>query len=1477
MKPCITTSPLLAVRLASLTKALILRHFLVSTLLFMTLPAHAIVRQWTGAVSANWSHPNNWNPAGLPANGDDLIFDLPSPPLLVNDLTGLTVRLLSFRTGSDFDLLGNSLTILERISLAYSSGDSYTVTIACPLTLGSNVVMNVLPGFDFFANPNELHVTGPINLNGYDLSLYTVYGTSGFQENNSEIHVSGVISGMGNVRAYPAKDGTVAISGSAGNTFTGTLFVEGSSSDSNPGRLHLNKSSGVAVNDRLEVFGRTVLDRDNQIGDGASVLIGAAQDDSPYLDFQGHNDTFTSLTLSNNSWAADAVYLDSGGGVCTILGNISSHSEGVTPLIKGKLSFSSGSHDIHVNGSIYEGLDIQAQMSGFGNFSKSGNSALLLTASNSFNSTISILQGVLDVRHNHALGDIAGSTQIFEGNLTLRNVNIGAELLFALGGTGGEFPGSALTSVGISTWAGQVALYTNLVVTGDMTFTGPISGTGGMGCFGGGTIRFDGSLPNTYTGTTLVRCPLVEFNKSYDVKAFSGALIVGGPTGGPYEARWLNYYQSAGTSLTLHANGLVNLNNTTERFDSITFNGGQIDSGPFGICMLGNPVNANPSYLTVNAATTPAIINGYFQPAGGAAWITTSNGVADPDLLINAGVVGNAPQIIKQGAGSMRLASAGNYSGVTIVNEGTLDVGHNTALGSASFGTIVNEAATLRLSSFGTVPEGFALSGTGVGGTNGVVHVTGNPTVTGASFLNGPSTINVAPGAGLAVDSVISGTGPLTKTGPGNLFLGGVSGGVGNNTYSGSTIVSAGTLYLSKNQNALSVPGPLVVGPATIGAPATARFSRSGTMPAAGTVTVNANSLLDLNNNNQTLASLHLNDGGDVQTGTGQLNFPAGGGVTVGTLNAPQVGLLASSSISGKLGLPVLDYLTLNVGGYGPASLVPDAELVIPAVISGGGNIIKNGAGTMLLSGANTFNDSPPNVAGDLYIYGGAVIAANPLALGGPAGWTLVYNGACLALVGGISINNETLYLNTTNLAGLDNRGGHNTWFGPINQARDSGIGVNQDWSLTVQGTISGTGNLTKRGAGLLRLGGAANNTHSGDTFVDAGALWLTKPPNMQAVPANLIIGRPAGGSSATVMHVNTDQIWGNITVNNGGLLNLNGYDEYSGILTLNGGGDVQTGAGTLYPFTSVSVNPGGFADQSVITGHLGLFPGLIPFNIGSGSLGAGNADCLVSAVIGQHSTAAGLLKNGSGRLRLTGNNTYVGQTYINEGTLQIDGVQPQSPVTLDHETHLQGSGTVGDVLLNGGATTIAPGTSPGTLTCSNLIASGGNGTLQIELNGTTPSSTHDQINVRGTVDLLGLKLNASLGFNSAVSDQFTIINNDGSDAVTGTFTGLPQNKKVYVGSELFQINYTGGTGNDVVLTRLVTPPPPTLTIQRVSPASVRLLWPTNDPTFSLQSNTNLNSTNWIAATPLPSVSNTNHVVTNTISGSAKFYRLSNP
>ena len=139
------------------------------------------------------------------------------------------------------------------------------------------------------------------------------------------------------------------------------------------------------------------------------------------------------------------------------------------------------------------------------------------------------------------------------------------------------------------------------------------------------------------------------------------------------------------------------------------------------------------------------------------------------------------------------------------------------------------------------------------------------------------------------------------------------------------------------------------------------------------------------------------------------------------------------------------------------------------------------------------------------------------------------------------------------------------------------------------------------------------------------------------------------------------------------------------------------------------------------------------------------------------------------------------------------------------------------------------------------------------------------------------MSLSGTLNFAVSTNTQFTIIANDGADPVVGTFNGLPQNGTVNFGNESFHINYTGGDGNDVVLTNMEPVYHPALTIERAGANSVRLLWPTNDPAFSLQFNADPAASNWTNASPLPIVIGTNNVVTNAAIGNQKVYRLIKP
>src|SRR5262249_12925042 len=73
---------------------------------------------------------------------------------------------------------------------------------------------------------------------------------------------------------------------------------------------------------------------------------------------------------------------------------------------------------------------------------------------------------------------------------------------------------------------------------------------------------------------------------------------------------------------------------------------------------------------------------------------------------------------------------------------------------------------------------------------------------------------------------------------------------------------------------------------------------------------------------------------------------------------------------------------------------------------------------------------------------------------------------------------------------------------------------------------------------------------------------------------------------------------------------------------------------------------------------------------------------------------------------------------------------------------------------------------------------------------------------VMGGVSLGNATLEVSLGFTPALDDRFILINNDGHDAIEGTFQGLPEDTLVTVGGQQFRITYEGGDGNDVELIR---------------------------------------------------------------------------
>ncbi|WP_176084612.1 autotransporter-associated beta strand repeat-containing protein [Martelella sp. HB161492] len=136
--------------------------------------------------------------------------------------------------------------------------------------------------------------------------------------------------------------------------------------------------------------------------------------------------------------------------------------------------------------------------------------------------------------------------------------------------------------------------------------------------------------------------------------------------------------------------------------------------------------------------------------------------------------------LAKSGAGTLVLSAANSYSGGTQISAGTLSISSDSNLG-ASAGGISISSATLQISGTFATTRGVTL-GT-LGGTIAVVGDTDTVTMKGQ----------------------IAGSGALTKTGLGTLVV------TADNSYSGGTTVSSGTLQIGDGSTAGSVSGAIVL------------------------------------------------------------------------------------------------------------------------------------------------------------------------------------------------------------------------------------------------------------------------------------------------------------------------------------------------------------------------------------------------------------------------------------------------------------------------------------------------------------------------------------------------------------------------------------------------------------------------------------------------------------------------------------------
>lgn len=795
-------------------------------------------------------------------------------------------------------------------------------------------------------------------------------------------------------------------------------------------------------------------------------------------------------------------------------------------------------------------------------------------------------------------------------------------------------------------------------------YNGVISGNLAVTKTGSNQLQLGGA--NTYTGTTTLATGILRIGNSVGTV---GAITSSGIGTGPLVLNGGTFSSSTGTGRTI-------LNPTTL--------GGNLDLGA-----------ASPSNGLLDFAAAATLTGSW-----------TLSLASDVTFSGVVGESGGSRGLTKAGTGLLTLAGTNTYTGTTTVSAGTVSIGDGVTTGSVAGPISVATGSTIRFATAAATPQTYAgaISGDGLlektaAGTltlSGTNSYAGGTSITGGAIVF--DTLATIGGTGANV-TVATGATAALVTGDFNTFLGRINtastgtialaadssspinlgslpsaaslGAVGTVTYSGTLTPAAGTYRLGGLSGTLvldqaaQITGANVLettGNVTLAATMNhsgGTFVRAGTLaltggddrlPTTGAVTVSGGTLA-LGSTSQTVPGITLGgvagSAATVDVGTGSLRL--GGNVTYSATNNPP-----AATITGSGGtLALLGNGTFTVGNSGSRALT------VSAIIADGDgtarSLTKDGTGTMVLEGNNTFTGGVTVTAGTLIIdgtnaYAGvtslsgpntAVRVRNTLALGTTAGHTTVASGSRLELAGGVTVTGESLSLagtggsGSTTFGALQSQSGDNTWAGPVNlTAASSRVGGLLGTTLRISGVISGTGQLIIRPEGgttstaIIEFSGA--NTYTGGTAVYAGTLRLAGGDDRM----------PTGG--AFTMGLSGNALYGNF--------DLGGFNQ-----TVAG----LTAVGNNIPL-QVIANSSTTADSTLTV------------NLASGTNTFGGQ---LNDSINGGTRKLGLTKSGAGTLVISGgSNTFSGATRLDGGVLQVGNALALQNSTVDTRTGSAGS-----------------------------------------------------------------------------------------------------------------------------------------------------------------------------------------------------------
>ncbi|UPY39314.1 autotransporter-associated beta strand repeat-containing protein [Sediminicoccus sp. KRV36] len=1122
-------------------------------------------------------------------------------------------------------LAGNIIAGFNTVDVADAA--SAALVIAAGTVTAGGFAFNALIAS---AAGTTIRAGATLDLNGQMSSIANLQG-AGTLTNTNLVRIgagsfAGAITGAGgSLEKFGA--GTLTLTGT--NTYTGTTEISGGTLRIGDGGSTGTLGGGAVINDGALVFNRAdAVTVANVIsGSGSVTQMGGVLTLASANSYTGGTAiTAGTITLGNiGALGSGAVSISNGALVSQVTGSLA-NAIGLTDGATAMIGAATGQTLTLTGGlSLRPGSTLT-----IGSATETGTVVASLAASDFFSPATLAL-------------NVAGGT-LRAGNLVLNQLTQGAASVTIAAGATLDF-GGFIGTIGNLQGAGTLTGTAPTQISAGQ-FAGVIAGTGGFDKVGAGTLTLTGA--NTYAGVTTISQGTLRIGPG-------GQLSGGGVTNN--------------AALVFARDDVVTLGNAISGSGTLT------QAGAGTLILTG--ANTHTGLTTINAGGTLQIGNG-----GGSGQISAGAVLNNGALVVNRGdavTLGNAisgtGSLTQAGPGTLILTGDNSYTGGTTIQAGsTLQVGAGGSTGSLGSGPVnvagalsfnrsdryvqsgdISGEGSLRVRSGElvltgdnaldrvTIDAGAALRigdggragylGSNDGGAPPSLFVTNGGTLiynrSDSTFFSGsvegPGALRVASGSmTLLLDSRF-GAGVTIATGA-ELVVSGLGRG-GGPARLFADVANEGVLRFARQSNSFTTQSGLVSGSGSVVVSGMVYWEAAGTHTGGTTITEFGLLRLGRGGTSGSVSGDVLNRGtlffdrsdpvtfGGVISGTGQIRI------------AGDVTLTGANSYAGSTEIGAGATLRIGDGGgsatVGAGAIVNDGSLIlnrsgiltVPGAISGSGQLVQVGGGTTILTGANSYSGTTTISAGILQIGNG---------------------GAPGSLGTGAVVNNAQLVFNTS--------GG-----------------------MTVANAISGTGNLTLMGGGILGLTGA--NTYSGTTTIAAGTLQIGNNGTSGTLGTGDVVnnGRLLFNRQDSVTFAGAISGTGRLIQGSsgGGTTTLTGQLSYTG--------PTEVVAGTLAftnnslfatQRTSVIIQTGGTLDLSGITGgvtsNIGSLRAFGRLNLPSGTAEAPGQLKVASGseesfVVGPISGATGRLVVSGGTLALGADNTYRGGTVLQDGaTLQL-------------------------------------------------------------------------------------------------------------------------------------------------------------------------------------------------------------------------------